>query len=351
MPYDAANPQIGGMGPNIYASPQIGGPAGFGGFTPQMGGPRAGSALGDGGGGGLNIPQLFAGGGPAGFGGYNAGMANQPGGQQPPWMSQMIGPNQALGMLPGQMGYLSNIAGGQGAGSPIDQMPAWQSMVQAQQRNINQGANQLAEQFNNGGGLFSTAYGGAASDYQTQARLGQNAMLTQASTQAMQQANQNQFGAAQQLSGQGYGALGQLANQGYGASMLSAQMGGQAAMNQANNSANATMNMWNGQNQAAMQGLGYGMQAGLGMGNLYNQNQGMGMQLGQQQYNTQQNPLTAAYNQWLYNQPQNNPYISMMYSGATGYPQLINPTQTQGSLGGILAGAGAAAMGAAALGA
>lgn len=294
-------------------------------------------------GGQQNVPQgMFSGSqnGMPGFGGYNAGMAN--GGGMTPYGQMMMG-QQGGGMqnsytMPQQGGYpgaypqqpqngssyLQNIAAGGGAGAPVNQLPAWGAMVGAQNYNLQQGADSLAEQFNNGGGLFSTAYGNAQGQYQEQARLGQNAQLTNAVTQSQQAANQNQYGAA-----------GQLSSQGYGADSLAAQLSQQS-------------NLAGMQNNQAMYSLGL-QGAGL-QGSLYNQNLNTGMNLGNQQLLSQQNGLTAAYQNWYQSQPQNNPLLSMMYAGATGYPQMTQPTYNPGSLGSLLGGLGGLAGGIGGLG-
>lgn len=288
-------------------------------------------------GGQQNIPQLFGlqGANPApSFGGYNASIANS----SPSWMGGLLGAGGTLtspilgtgyqppsqlnnpNNLGGNLGYLNSIASGQGAGAPVSQVPAWQQMVQAQQYNIQQGADQLAEQFNNGGGLFSTAYGNAAGQYQQQARLGENAQLTAAQTQALQAANQNQLTAAQQLSSQGYGA----AN-------TAAQLGTQSSLAQL-------------QNQLGLQNLA--VQAGSNLGTLGLENLTAGNTLGNSQLLAQQNQLTAQYQNWYNQQPQNNPLISLMYSGIANYPELAQPTYNPGSLGSILGGLGGLAGGA-----
>lgn len=258
-----------------------------------------------------NVPNLFGMDPTAGFGGMNASMANP----SQNWMQGLMG---------GQPDYLQNIAGGGGAGMPVNQMPAWQSMVNAQNYNIQTGADQLAEQFNGMGGLFGTAYGSAQGQYQQQARVGQNAQLTQAQMQAMQQAQQNQLTASQQLSGQQFGGAQQ-----------ASQLGTQAALAQM-------------QNQLGWGNLG--LQGALGMGQLSNQNQLTGNQLANSQMLANQNQLTAAYQNWYMSQPQNNPLLSMMYAGATGYPQLQQSTYQPGALGSLLGGLGGLAGGIGGLG-
>lgn len=141
-----------------------------------------------------------------GFGGFNANNANM----SSPWMTN--GANQYSGGAMSPNGYNMNngqsagalLAGnamGYGAGAAVDSTPAWNAMVGAQQQNLQTGADQLAEQFNNGGGLFSSAYGNAQGQYQSNARAQQNAQLTQGQLQSQLGAQQVQANAANQLSG------------------------------------------------------------------------------------------------------------------------------------------------------
>lgn len=87
-------------------------------------------------------------------------------------------------------------------GDPIDQLPAWEAMKAAQERNIRQRGADLQEKFNVMGGRFSTAFGSAYGDYQNQAALDQNAQLTAAVTQAAEAAAGRKLQANTFLSGQ-----------------------------------------------------------------------------------------------------------------------------------------------------
>lgn len=89
------------------------------------------------------------------------------------------------------------------SGLPVDVLPAWQAMVQAQQRNIGQGAANLREQFAFAGNLAGSPFGTAEADYQNQAILQQNALLQQGQQQALEAARGRQFGASQFLGGAG----------------------------------------------------------------------------------------------------------------------------------------------------
>lgn len=86
-------------------------------------------------------------------------------------------------------------------GEPIDQLPAWQAMVNAEQQNIQQNEANLKEQFASTGGLSGSEFGNALSNYEQGTTATQNAALTQAETQAQQQAVQNQLSASTTLSG------------------------------------------------------------------------------------------------------------------------------------------------------
>lgn len=87
-------------------------------------------------------------------------------------------------------------------GDSIDQLPAWQAMVKAQERNIRQRGADLQEKFNVMGGRFSTAFGNAYGDFESQAALDQNAQLTQAVAAAQEAAMGRKLQANTFLSGQ-----------------------------------------------------------------------------------------------------------------------------------------------------
>jgi hypothetical protein len=93
-------------------------------------------------------------------------------------------------------------------GDPINQTPAWEAMVASEQQNITKGGNQLKEQFAGMGDLNSTVLGSAIGDYYSQAQLGENAQLTQATTQAQEAAAGRQLGAGEFLN-QGAQQMGQ----------------------------------------------------------------------------------------------------------------------------------------------
>lgn len=174
--------------------------------------------------GGTSGLQSMAGGnfGPYGSGlqgyGNNQALQRYAAGQFTDPASQMLLSNQL-----GNNQYLNSIA--QNQGNPIDQLPAWDAMRAAQQRNIDEGAAQLAEQFNVSGNRFSTTFGTAAADYMNQAKLNQNALLGQMTANALDSAQGRYLGAAQQLGQQQYGAASQLAQMPYGAAQALGQYG------------------------------------------------------------------------------------------------------------------------------
>lgn len=73
-------------------------------------------------------------------------------------------------------------------GTPIDQLPAWQAMIEAQQRNIKQNEAGLREQFASLGNLRGSPFGQAEADYRMQTAKDQNAALLQATAQAQEAA-------------------------------------------------------------------------------------------------------------------------------------------------------------------
>jgi hypothetical protein len=266
---------------------------------------------------------------------------------------------------------LQNIIGGQG--NPINQLPAWQAMVGAQQQNIAQGANALAEQFNGSDNRFSTAFGTAAQQYQNQAVANQNAQLGQMTATAQQQAQNNLLQASSSLGGLGLGAAGQESAQQYGAGSYLAGLGSQAgsqlanlgagaATNLSNISAGAAGNLFQGSNQAAMgmynaqnqmlpQFMNYqqgqqqlGQSGAYNLNNMLNQNLGTGMQLGQNQFNNQQLGINNNYQNWYQSQPGNNPLLQYMYGGATGYTSNTQGSSSPGIMG-LLGSLGGAAIG------
>lgn len=85
-------------------------------------------------------------------------------------------------------------------GDPISALPEWQAMLEAQKRNIAQGEANLKEQFGFAGDLKSSPFGTAMSDYMQQTTLGQNALLAQLQTAALENAMQRKLTAGQDIS-------------------------------------------------------------------------------------------------------------------------------------------------------
>lgn len=94
--------------------------------------------------------------------------------------SGQISPSQG-GPMGGAFGTLSNVAQ-----NGISAVPTWQSMVDAMQRQIGQGANNLREQFASMGALAGSPFGQAMTDYQTQSNKDLNSQLAQLQYQGIQ---------------------------------------------------------------------------------------------------------------------------------------------------------------------
>lgn len=94
-------------------------------------------------------------------------------------------------------------------GSPIDQTPAWQAMIEAQQRNIKQNEAGLREQFASLGTLRGSPFGQAEADYRMQTAKDQNAALLAATAQAQEAAQGRRLSASSGLV-QGAGSIGEM---------------------------------------------------------------------------------------------------------------------------------------------
>lgn len=81
-------------------------------------------------------------------------------------------------------------------GAPIDQLPAWQAMIEAQQRNIQQNEAGMREQFASMGNLRGSPYGQAEADYRMQTAKDQNAALLNATAQAQEAAQGRRLSAS-----------------------------------------------------------------------------------------------------------------------------------------------------------
>ena len=107
------------------------------------------------------------------------------------------------GGLPG-MSTLANIAQ-----NGVSAVPAWQSMVAAQQQGIQQNEANLREQFGSMGNLAGSPFGTAMSNYAQQTTKDQNALLGQLQLQGILQ---GQLPAAESLSQSGMGLSNTLQN-------------------------------------------------------------------------------------------------------------------------------------------
>lgn len=136
-----------------------------------------------------------------------------------PSSGELTGPGQLTAPMNEYLAQLQNFfltgqGGGPGfdilqqmsqSGMPIDVMPAWQAMTEAQQRSIEQGAANLREQFAFAGNLAGSPFGTASADYWQQSGADQRALLAAMTQQASEAARGRQFGASQFLGGAGMG--------------------------------------------------------------------------------------------------------------------------------------------------
>lgn len=281
-------------------------------------------------------------------------------------------PDQALANQSGMTGYLEQLV--KSGGLPIDQLPAWQSMVNAMARQQNQGSANLAEQFGASGNRFSSSFGSAAADYQNQATLSQQALLGQMSSASQESAMQRLLSGGSTLAGIGANSTSQLASQSFQAQMQQQQQALQAALqmfgggssaasqlasqgatagnNFLSNAVGATNSVYGTENQAAMaevmrqlQLQQMGMSGASSLSNLWQSNLGLGNQIGTTQYGVDQSQINNAYQEWLRTQPQYSNLLPYFSQAAYSNPQTYYPQFQPSQLGSLLGGIGGLAGG------
>lgn len=271
-------------------------------------------------------------------------------------------PDNFLADLTNDTGWLRSMAE---SGMPIDQMPAWESMMAARQRNKDRNAAQLKEQVAAGGNAFSSVMSDALGEFYNQAALDENAQLSAMQAQAMEAARGRQFGAGQTLAGLAANAGSQLSSQNFQALTAEQQQALQAALamaggadqaagmlagfgNQAGqqllqNSMGAASNLFNAENMAnmqlnqnqlaaLMQMIGYdtqsrGLDASIAqmLGNGEINWAQLGSQLGQQEFGIEGMNFDRTFQEWLRTRPENSPLLSLFTSLATNQPQQYFP--------------------------
>jgi len=264
--------------------------------------------------------------------------------------------DNSLAYLGGDIGWLRGIA--ENAGYATNVSDAWQSMIAAQQENIDRGFADLSERMNVGGTRFGTDMEKLGSDYYEQTAKDQNALLGQLTIAAQEAARGRELSAAQGLGQMGYGALSQLSGQDFQAQLQQMQQAFQAGQNLFGAGAGAA-NQLAGQGaqgalaqlQAAMQGAQgmfgtevgaamadpnfqlalqqLGLQGASSLSDLWQQNLQTGLQVGGAQYGLQQDQIDRLYQEWLRTQSTYNPLLPYMYASATGYPPVL-PQQQSG---------------------
>jgi hypothetical protein len=303
------------------------------------------------------IQQLFGGGQGAG------GTSQVPGaGTDNPTGST----SQFMANLGNDMEYLRQFA--ENTGLPISTLESFKAIKDSQERNVQQRAGQLNEYFNTMGGRFSTGFGDAMNDYWAQTAKDQNSLQAQMEMAALESGRNRQMQASGQLGQyafQGPAMLEQMnfqdymnqSNQGFQAAMYNAQATDQAqrdmmmnsnnaAMQMLNNSIGASQGLWGAENQATqqmyqnqmqqlqqmlgqdMQWQQMGMQGAGMLSNLWQQNLGLGNQLGQGQYNTQQDQINRAYQEWMRTSPMYHPYLPYLTQMAMGQQSMYFPQYT-----------------------
>jgi hypothetical protein len=181
-------------------------------------------------------------------------------------------------------------------GNPINVTPEWQAMVNAMQQNTQQQAANLQESMSAGGNLVGTPYGTTMQDFYSNIGAQQQSLLGQLSTQAQQQAVQNQLAAQGQL----------------------VPLGLQA------------------------QQAGVGNQLGA-----IGQIAGQVLPTSQQLQGVQQAGLSNAYQAWLQGLPQYNPTLGYQMAAGTTFPQYMQkaPSGLASTIGSVLGGIAGGFMG------
>lgn len=328
----------GGANPNPFPS---------GGGSGGSGGSGSGSSSGGStGGGGSTTPSLP---GSPSAPNYNGANPTDPtgGGVVSDSFFPQASPSSASEWLAQGANDISYLQGFAQDGQAINQMPAWQAMVDAQQRNLDRRYADLMESFNVSGNRVSTPFGQSAVDFQTQAGLEQNALLSQMTAQALEQAMGRQYGAAgalgqmanqgiSQLSGQDFqndmwqmNHLYNLANQMYGGSVTGAQGLQQGAMNAAGQLYGTETGAGQNEIQRQLAMLQLGLGGANDLSRLWMQNLGLGSALGQQQYGIGQNEIDRVYQEWLRTRNYNSPLINLINSNASSYPAQYYPQYQQ----------------------
>lgn len=276
-------------------------------------------------------------------------------------------PDQTLAYNAGDVNYLRDMLARNGI--PVDSVPAWQSMMEAQERQIGRGRADLAESFNVSGNRFSNAFGTAATDYETQARRDQNSTLAQMLLSSQNAAADRTLAGSTALAGMANGGLQQLSSQDFQARMaqqqqqlqaalamlsqggsaaqLMAQLGASGASQLNQGAIQGAQGLYGTENQAAMAEVqrqlvlqGMSNENAVRLSQLWQSNLGLGSQLGGQQYSIGQDQINRQYQEWMRQQAQYNPLLPFMMQGSGMYPQMFMPQYPQSNLGSILGGIG-----------
>lgn len=186
-------------------------------------------------------------------------------------------------------------------GLPVDQIDAWQHAIQAQQRNIDQNATNLREQFAFRGNLASSPFGQAMTDFYGQTAKDQNALLADMVRQSSESAAGRRVDAGKAVLDANLGTAG---------------LGLEAGRMQLSNEQLAA------QNKLASSQFMTSMQA----------------QIGQLFAGMDQSSINATLQEFIRTNPDYSPLLNMMFGMATTFPPLVNEGASAKSTVGTIAG-------------
>lgn len=133
----------------------------------------------------------------------SSGAATVPGTLTAPMTGTLADLQQFLAGGPSSIPGLNQLGEMAQTGDPINATPAWQAMVEAMQRQTDEGAANLREQFSFAGNLDSSPFGSAIGDYFNQDTLNKNALLGQMTQQSLESAMGRKLTAGQDMSQMG----------------------------------------------------------------------------------------------------------------------------------------------------
>lgn len=279
-------------------------------------------------------------------------------GQLNPSLPGVLGTAMSGGLTP-QNSTVSQIAQ---TGDPTDQTAAWQSMIQAQQHNIQENEANLREQFGSTGNLKGSSFQTAANDFMSQTTKDQNTLLAQMQTQASEAAAGRKLQAGQDLLGAS--ATGsQIALSAGQTAVQNQQFGTQTQVGAAQTDLNtqvqnAQIQQQAGQVQADLYKTGSGEALSAGQTEAQLAQQGSAQQLqtaqtvnaayddlGKVFQGMDQNAINSVLQEFIRTSPEYSPLLQYMYGFSTTFPPTVTDKYGIGASGGITQGIGSALQG------